>query len=177
MKRSIHMKKNKKTRKPMKRNTKDNIQYYLYMLPVMILIFIFSYIPLFGIVIAFQDYKAGSPFISADTVWVGMKHFKDFVNSYYFGRIIRNTLFINMLGLFLGFWVPIVFSLLLNEIAFPKLKKVIQTVSYMPHFISMVVVVSMFLSYIGDNGIIPRLMAGLGVTVTSLNTNASFYPW
>lgn len=167
----------KSEKKPMKRNTRDNIQYYLYMLPVMILIFIFSYVPLFGILMAFQDYKAGAPFLSADTVWVGLKHFKDFVSSFYFSRIIRNTLFINLLGLFMGFWVPIVFALLLNEVAFPRLKKVIQTVSYMPHFISTVVVVSMFLSYIGDNGIIPRLLAMVGINVTSLNTNASFYPW
>ena len=164
-------------RRPIKRDTKDNIQYYLYMLPVMILIFIFCYVPLFGILIAFQDYKAGDAFISSNTVWVGLKHFKAFVNSFYFGRIIKNTLFINLLGLLLGFCTPIIFALLLNEVAFPRLKKVIQTVSYMPHFISTVVVVSMFLSYIGDNGIIPKLLSVFGVTVTSLNTNAAFYPW
>lgn len=161
----------------MRRDTRDNIQYYLYMLPVMILIVIFCYVPLFGILIAFQDYKPGSAFISSDTVWVGLKHFKSFVQSFYFDRIIRNTLFINLLGLFLGFCAPIIFSLLLNEVVFTKLKKVIQTVSYMPHFISTVVVVSMFLGYIGDNGIIPKLLSLFGVTVTSLNTNAAFYPW
>ena len=161
----------------LRRDTKDNIQYYLFMLPVIILIIIFFYVPLSGILIAFQDYKPGDPFISKDTVWVGLKHFKTFVESFYFSRIIRNTLFINLLGLLLGFCVPIIFSLLLNEVAFPKLKKVIQTVSYMPHFISTVVVVSMFLGYIGDNGLIPKMLSHFGVTVTSLNTNASFYPW
>lgn len=161
----------------LKRNTKDNIEYYLYMLPVMILIFIFSYIPLFGILIAFQDYKAGMPFLSKDTVWVGLKHFKEFVSSYYFGRIIGNTLRINLINLFMGFWVPIAFALLLNELRFSKLKKTIQTVSYMPHFISTVVVVSMFLGYISDGGLIPKLLANFGVEVSSLNTNAKFYPW
>lgn len=173
----MRKKPDKKIRRSIKRNTKDNIQYYLYMLPVMILIIIFSYIPLFGIVIAFQDYKVGSAFISADTVWVGLKHFQDFISSFYFERIIWNTLFINLLGLLMGFWVPIAFALLLNEVVFPKLKKVIQTVSYMPHFISSVVVVSMFLTYIGDNGIIPKLLSIIGISVNSLNTNASFYPW
>ena len=161
----------------LKRNTKDNIEYYLYMLPVMVLIFIFCYIPLFGILIAFQDYRAGMPFVSKDTVWVGLKHFKEFVSSYYFGRIIGNTLRINMINLFMGFWVPIAFALLLNEIRFSKLKKIIQTVSYMPHFISTVVVVSMFLGYISDGGLIPRLLAHFGIEVSSLNTNAEFYPW
>ena len=166
-----------KKRRPMKKDTKDNIQYYLYMLPVMLLIFIFCYVPMFGILIAFQDYKAGDAFISSSTVWVGLKHFKNFISSFYFSRIIKNTLFINLLGLLLGFCTPIVFALLLNEVVFPKLKKLIQTVSYMPHFISTVVVVSMFLSYIGDNGIIPKLLSMFGVSVTSLNTNAGFYPW
>ena len=143
----------KRERKQLKRNTKDNIQYYLYMLPVMIDIFIFFYIPLFGIAIAFQDYMPGDPFISLDSNWVGLKHFREFVSSYYFARIIKNTLFLNLLGLFMGFWVPIVFALFLNELAFPKLKKAIQTVSYMPHFISSVVVASMFLMFIGTQSI------------------------
>lgn len=162
---------------PIKKDTKDNIEYYLYMLPVLVLIFIFSYIPLYGIVIAFQDYKAGSPFISADTAWVGLKHFRDFLSSYYFTRIIRNTVFLNLLKLFMGFWVPIAFALLLNEVVFSKLRKVVQTVSYMPHFISSVVVASIFLSYISSDGIVVKLLSIFGIEVSSLNTNAAFFPW
>lgn len=160
-----------------RKDTKDNIEYYLYMLPVMALIFIFSYIPLYGIVIAFQNYKPGGEFISADTVWVGLKHFQDFVASYYFTRIIRNTVVLNLLGLFMGFWVPIAFALLLNELVFSKMKKVIQTVSYMPYFISAVVVASMFLSYITSDGIVVKLLSFFDIKVDSLNTNAAFFPW
>lgn len=160
-----------------KRDVTDNISYYLLMLPWVAMIIIFNYVPLFGNILAFQDYKGGSSFIGPDTVWVGLKHFKEFLNSYYFTRIMRNTITLNLINLFMGFWVPIAFALLLNELPFQKLKKTIQTLSYMPYFISSVVVASMFIGYIADNGIIPKFLAMIGVHVKSLNTNEKFFPW
>lgn len=161
----------------MKKDLGDNIAYYLMMLPWIVLIIIFNYVPLFGNILAFQDYKGGTSFIGPDTVWVGLKHFKEFLNSFYFVRIMRNTITLNLINLFMGFWVPIAFALLLNELPFQKLKKTIQTLSYMPYFISSVVVASMFIGYISDNGIIPQFLKLFGVEVKSLNTNASFFPW
>lgn len=161
----------------MKKNIGDNIAYYLMMAPWMALIIIFMYVPLFGNILAFQDYKGGTSFIGPNTVWVGFKHFKEFLTSYYFVRIMRNTIVLNLIGLFMGFWVPIAFALLLNELPFEKLKKTIQTVSYMPHFISAVVVASMFIGYIADNGLIPKFLLLFGVEVKALNTNAQFFPW
>lgn len=160
-----------------RRDLRDNVQYYMMMLPVIALILIFCYFPMFGIVIAFQDYRAGRPFLGDKTVWVGLKWFKEFVSSYYFGRILRNTIYINLLKLLMGFWVPIVFALLLNEVRLPKFKKTIQTLSYMPHFISAVVVAGMLINFIADDGIIPLLLGKIGIQVKSLNTNNSAFPW
>lgn len=159
------------------RTVKDNVEYYLYMLPVILLIVIFYYVPIFGVIIGFKDYAPGAGFFSDLAPWVGLKHFRSFVQSFYFVRIIRNTLFLNLLGLFMNFWVPIAFALILNEVRFGKIKKTIQTVSYLPHFISNVVVVSMFLGYITDNGLITRFLGSLGVQASSMNTNAQFFPW
>lgn len=160
-----------------KRDLQDNIQYYLMMLPVIVLIIIFCYLPMFGIVIAFQDYRPGRPFFGEKTVWVGLKWFKEFTSSFYFTRILKNTIWLNILKLFMGFWVPIVFALLLNEVRFPKFKKTIQTLSYMPHFISSVVIAAMVLNFIADDGIVPKLLGYIGIQVKSLNANNDAFPW
>lgn len=159
------------------RDQKDNIFYYTMMSVTLLLIFVFSYLPMFGIVIAFQDYSAGRPFFGEGARWVGLKHFKRFINSYYFPRIIRNTIFLNLLDLFMGFWVPIVFALVLNEIKNSKFRKITQTISYMPNFISSVVVAGMYLSFIADDGIITMALRSLGFQAKSLNANQSFFPW
>ena len=161
----------------LKRDVRDNIDYYLMMLVPFILIFIFSYLPMFGLVIAFQDYSAGRPFLGEGVKWVGLKHFSKFVNSYYFSRILRNTLVLNLMNLAMGFWVPIVFALTVNEIPFPRFKKFTQTVSYMPNFISSVVVAGMVISFIANDGIVTRLINGMGFQVKSINANAAAFPW
>lgn len=159
------------------RNLKDNIEYYLMMAVPLILIFIFSYLPMLGLVISFQDYSAGRPFLGDGVKWVGLKHFSKFINSYYFPRIIRNTLVINFLGLLMGFWVPIVFALVVNEIRHSKFRKFTQTVSYMPNFISTVVVAGMFLSFIASDGIVTKMLNAIGIEAKSLNANKQFFPW
>ena len=166
-----------RTRVLSRRDRSDNLQYYLMMLPVIVMIIIFCYLPLFGIIISFQDYRAGRPFLGAGVKWVGLKWFREFVTSFYFPRIIRNTLRINLLSLFMGFWVPIVFALMLNELRQERYKKCIQTVSYMPHFISNVVIAGMVINFVADDGIIPKLLGMIGVTVKSLNTNNAVFPW
>lgn len=161
----------------MNQDVKDNIQYYLLMFFPLVMIFIFSYLPMFGLVIAFQDYSAGKPFLGEGVEWVGLKHFRKFVTSYYFPRIIRNTLVLNTLGFLLGFWVPIVFALTVDEIRNSYFKKFTQTVSYMPNFISTVVVAGMFLSFISNDGIITLFLRSLGFEAKSLNANKQFFPW
>lgn len=159
------------------KDVRDNIEYYLMMLIPFALIFIFSYLPLFGLVIAFQDYTAGKPFIGEGVKWVGFKHFIKFTNSYYFTRILKNTIVLNLMNLAMGFWVPVVFALTVNEIKFSKFRKFTQTVSYMPNFISSVVVVGMVLSFIANDGIITQMLNAMGLKVKSLNANASAFPW
>jgi len=160
-----------------KRDTKENIQYYLMMAFTLIEIFIFCYIPMFGIIISFQNYVPGKPFFGKGVDWVGLKWFKDFVNSYYFARIIRNTLVLNIMGLSMGFLVPIIFALLVNEIRVSKFKKFTQTVSYFPHFLSGVVAAGMVLSFIASDGFITRMLQAIGFEAKSLNADPDAFPW
>lgn len=161
----------------MKRNVKDNIEYYVMMAPVLILMFIFSYYPMQGIALAFQDFKPGAPFISLSNKWVGLKHFEKFLGGYYVKRLLWNSFRLNLLDLLMAFWVPIAFALLLNELKFTKLRKIIQTVSYMPHFISMVVIAAMFLEFISERGFITLFLQWLGFDAKALSMNKGFMPW
>lgn len=114
--------------------------FYLFMLPGIVWFFIFSYIPMYGLTVAFKDFNfvggiTGSP-------WAGLKYFKEFFQFYQSKEIIRNTLTISLMKLVIGFPMPIIFALLLNEVRALKFKKAVQTISYLPHFISWVVVVT-----------------------------------
>lgn len=160
-----------------KRDTRENIQYYLMMSIPLFLIFLFSYLPMFGIIIAFQDYVAGRPFFGEGVTWVGLKWFKDFVGSFYFPRILRNTIVLNVMQLCFGFCVPILFALLVNEIRLRKFKKFTQTVSYLPYFLSAVVVAGMVISFIENDGIITQLLRAIGFEAKSLNANPGAFPW
>lgn len=143
----------------------------------LIMIFLFSYLPMFGIIIAFQDYVAGRPFFGEGVIWVGLKWFREFVDSYYFARILRNTLVLNALNLVMGFWVPIIFALVVNEIRIRKFKKFTQTVSYLPHFLSSVVVAGMVVSFIANDGIITLMLRAVGFEAKSLNADPGAFPW
>ena len=161
----------------LRRNTRENLELYAIMIPTIVLIFIFMYIPLYGVVIAFQDYVPGAPFFGPETKWVGLKHFSEFVDSYYFGRILKNTLVLNLLNLAMGFWVPIAFALLLNELRESFFKKFVQTASYLPYFISSVVVAGMVLSFTSTNGIINQFISAMGGTPAAWNTKPDAFPW
>jgi putative aldouronate transport system permease protein len=136
--------------------------YVLLALPVVFLFFM-VYAPMPGIAIAFQDFKLGQKnFIFGDNIkWVGLKHFKSFVEGKYFERLMGNTLRISIKNLLLTFPLPIIFALLLNEIKHMRTKKIIQTASYLPHFISTVVVAGMVLSFLEADGLITGTAAKL----------------
>lgn len=152
---------------------------YLLFAPVFIFLLIFSYIPLYGIVVAFQNYSPGSSFISFDgmTEWVGLEHFVDFVSSPFFPRLLKNTIVLSMLQLLMGFGVPIVFALLLNEIRCIKYKKFVQTTSYLPHFISMVVVASMAILMVSQDGMINQIIRIFGGNEINYSTDPKYFPW
>lgn len=166
-------------RKYNNRLLKENAELYLIMLPVLILIFIFSYIPMYGIIIAFQNYLPGRSFLAFDgsTQWVGLKHFRDFLQSPMFPRIFGNTIRLTVMGFVFGFPVPIIFALLVNELRDNKFKKFVQTASYMPHFISAVVVAGMVLSFISVDGLVNQILGAFGVPAKPYNVNPDAFPW
>jgi len=129
---------------------------YVLVIPVVIWYLLFEYKPMYGVVIAFQDYRPRLGI--SGSKWVGLKHFKDFVTSFYFGRTVKNTLIISLSTIIFGFPAPIIFALLLNEIKNLKFKKLVQTISYMPHFISMVVFTSMIRVFVSNNGFITGIL-------------------
>lgn len=142
--------------------------YWLYILaaPVVIYAIIFYYYPMYGIIIAFKDFNPilgimGSPF-------AGFKHFMSFFNSHYFFRLIRNTLMINIYEIIFAFPAPIIFALLLNEINSSGFKRTVQTVTYLPHFISLVVICGLILDFFSTDGLVNKILALLGVDESKL---------
>ncbi len=134
--------------------------YAMMALPVVYLV-IFHYVPMAGIVLAFQDYKMGRGVFGSD--WVGFKWFIQFFESFYFWRLMRNTLLLSFYSIVFGFPVPIIFALMLNEMKVLPLKRVVQTVSYLPHFISLVIIVGMLVTFLSpNNGIINIVIKSLG---------------
>ena len=124
----------------------------------------FHYKPMLGAVIAFRDYK---PRVGiANSPWVGLFNFDSFFSSYYFWRLIRNTLTISMCGLLFTFPCAIIFALSINEVRNPRFKRTVQTISYMPHFISLIVVCSMIRLFVDSNGFIVQIMKLFGYTGT-----------
>ena len=159
-------------------SAKEQMQLMLIMLPTFVLIFIFCYIPLYGILIAFQDYVPGTSILAFDgsVKWVGFKHFVDFIGSRTFPRLIRNTLVLSGLNLLFGFTTPIIFALILNEVKARGFKKVVQTASYLPYFISTVIVAGMVLSFIDTNGIINVVRKSLGLSVKAFSMDPKAFP-
>lgn len=155
--------------KPRKKGFLSNIlRYrflYLLVLPGMLYFLIFHYIPMYGVVIAFQDFKpfGGLEAMIFDPDWVGLRHFQDFFKSYYFWRLIENTLLISGYKLLFGFPLPIILALMLNEVARAKFKKFIQTISYLPHFLSWVIISGMVVALLSPtSGPINMIITALG---------------
>ena len=157
------------------RDLRKNKFRYLIVLPVLIYYIVFCYKPMYGAIIAFKDYNPALGILGSP--WVGLKHFKDFFESFYFWRILKNTLVISGASLIFGFPMPILLALLINEVNNRRYKKFVQTVSYMPHFISLVVVCSMIREFTMDTGIINDFLSLFGVPrVTMLNEKSYFVP-
>ncbi|WP_416212724.1 ABC transporter permease [Paenibacillus donghaensis] len=132
----------------------------LMVIPALLLIFVFSYIPMYGVLMAFQDYNLFEGFWASS--WVGFKHFSMFFHSPEFWSIIRNTIIISLLKFVIGFPAPIFLALVLNEVRHMAFKRVIQTVSYLPHFLSWVIVAGFTMSILStDNGSLNILLQKL----------------
>lgn len=135
---------------------------YLYamMIPVIGYFAVFHYAPMYGALIAFKDYSPAKGVMGSD--WIGLANFKDFFTSYYFWRILKNTLLISFYTLIFGFPAPIMLALLLNEVRSRVFKSFAQTVSYMPYFISLVVICGIIVSFTNSDGVINNLFTWFG---------------
>jgi len=153
---------------------KRDRQYYLLILPAIVFVVIFSYIPMYGVQIAFKDYKMSLGV--ANSRWVGFRYFKDFFKGFYFWTLIRNTFSLSLYTIVVGFPIPIIFALLLNYLRLHKLKKVVQMVSYAPHFISTVVICGMLSTFLSPRfGVVNFVLNELGFETISFLTEASMF--
>lgn len=130
---------------------------YLMAVPAIICLILFCYLPMGGLVLAFKNYKPKLGIFGS--AWVGLKNFKDYFSSFYFARTVRNTLWISFLQLVIEFPVTIIFSLLLNEIRNYKFKRTVQTITYMPYFISMVVMAGIIIDFCSSQGAITSIVS------------------
>lgn len=152
---------------------KNNKIIYLIMLPMIIYYIVFCYFPMYGAIIAFKDYSPAEGIFASP--WVGFEHFRNFFSNPDFVRILRNTLTISISELIFGFPAPIILALLFNEIRCRKFKSIAQTISYLPHFISLVVVCSLIKQFVTGNGVIQQLIEAAGGSNVSLLSRAEMF--
>lgn len=151
----VHIRKKKKQHWLIKDLTK-NYQLLLLILPAVAMTVLFNYVPMYGIQLAFKNYRTKDGIWGSE--WVGFEHFKRFFDSYYFGTVIRNTLVISILTIIVGFVLPLIFALMLNEVKNTRFKKLVQTVTYAPHFISVTVLVGMLFAFLSPSSGIINVM-------------------
>lgn len=157
-----------------KKEMAENKCVYLMLIPVLAFLIIFSYVPMYGILIAFNDFEPTKGILGSD--WVGLQHFKDFFESAFFGRLMRNTVLLSVYDLIFAFPASIIFALLLNEIHSRRYKRVVQTISYMPNFISMVVIASLVITFTADTGPISFLIQTFGGKPINLLAEPGYFP-
>ncbi|WP_082423181.1 ABC transporter permease [Paenibacillus dakarensis] len=140
---------------------KKNWDLYLLILPVIAFFLVFEYGPMYGLQIAFKDFIANKGIL--DSPWVGLKHFERFFDSYYFWRLLGNTLGIGLYQLLVGFPIPIILALLINEVRSRKFSRFVQTITYAPHFLSTVVMVGLLYIFLSpQTGLLNTLITSLG---------------
>ncbi len=145
----------------------DQFQLQTLIWPGLILCFVFSYIPMYGIIISFKNYTIGSTIATAP--WVGLKYFKEFWNDPALWNVLRNTLALNGLALVFSFPAPILLALFINEIKNVHFKKVVQTISYLPHFLSWVIFGGIVIEMLMPTGVVSSLLCDLGILKEPLN--------
>lgn len=178
---SITLKKKPNLGKRIGDELKQNLVLYIMAVPVILYFLLFVYLPMYGLVIAFKDYQPfsrtgnggiwGSPWAEM----YGFENFVKFFESPLFWPVLKNTLYISFLEIAFSFPAPIIFALMLNEIKNLKYKKVIQTITYLPHFISMVVICSMILRFFATDGILTSLISALGGSKENYMINKDAY--
>lgn len=156
-----------------KRDFRMNWRIYLLASPVVVYFFVFCYLPMFGLVMAFQDFSPVRGYLHSD--FVGFQNFIDFFTAPNFWTILRNTFVISFLGLAVGFPLTIVFALLINEIKWLPFKKGVQTISYMPYFVSMVVIAGLIIEFVSSKGVVTNILVALGLPRENLLQNPNYF--
>ncbi|WP_084674654.1 ABC transporter permease [Streptococcus pneumoniae] len=146
---------------------------YLMMIPATVLLILFTYGPMYGIIMAFQDFTVfkgytGSPF-------VGLKHFQRLFSDPLFYRLFKNTFMVGVLDFLFSFPAPLIFALILNEVRKVRFKSVVQSISYLPHFIPLVIMVGIIFELFGSYGIINSLLSSLGMEPISFFTKSEWF--
>ena len=144
----------------LKRDWRMNKGLYLLILPIVVYLIIFNYLPMAGIVLGFERFTPKNGVYMSE--WVGLKHFTTFFSSVFFIRVLKNTLILSLYSVIFGFPAPIIFALLLNELDNEYYKKVIQVVSYMPNFISTVVISGIIIDFVASDGVITGMLVNIG---------------
>lgn len=151
-------------------------QLYLMILPAVLYLILFQYKPMYGVVIAFKDFNMRAGILGSE--WIGFENFSRLFNSYWFPIIMKNTLTLSILSLLIGFPLPILLALMVNEISNEKIKRTFQTVSYAPHFISVIVVCGMITMFLNPtSGIINQFLNMLGIESIFFMQNSDLFKW
>ncbi|CAN7246210.1 ABC transporter permease [Paenibacillus sp. LjRoot56] len=149
---------------------------YLMVLPAVILILLFKYMPMYGVIIAFKDYNLMEGVWGSD--WVGLQYFRELFTFDEFPRVVRNTVMISLMKLLVGFPIPIILALLLNELKFVKFKRMVQTITYLPHFISWVIIGGLAIDMLSpSSGIINRIIEMLGFQPIFFMSDERIFRW
>lgn len=157
-----------------RRRILNNWDIYLLLVPVLAYFIIFKYIPMYGVQIGFKDFIATKGITGSE--WVGMKHFTRFFDSYYFWRLIKNTLGIGIYELAVAFPIPIILALMINEVRLNRFKKLVQNVTYAPHFLSTVVIVGMLFLFLNPQyGMVNNLLSVFGIKPISFMTEPGWF--
>lgn len=157
----------------LKKDIIRNKYIYIMAIPVILFYIMFCYIPMGGIVIAFQDYSPARGIGGSE--WTGFSNFISFFSDFQFFRLIQNTLLLSFYLLLFGFPAPLILAVLINEVRFKRYKSVVQTVSYLPHFVSLVVVCGIIADFTSSSGVINQLLSHLGMPTTSYLTHPELY--
>lgn len=158
----------------LKRKLRTQWHYHIMLIPSVILVFIFSYIPLYGLIIAFQKYN---PAMGFQSPWVGLNNFRYLFAQPNFVRTIWNTLFIAFFKIIGGIIVPVTFSLLLNEVYNIKAKRIFQTIVYMPHFLSWVILAGILIDILSVEGILNSFLSKFGIGPVPFLGDPKIFPW
>lgn len=164
---------NQSKKETIRRSLHKNKVLYIMMIPVFLYFLIFCYAPMGGVIMAFESYKPGKGIWGSE--WVGLKNFTDFFTSYYFFRLLKNTFEISIKDIAFSFPASIVFALLLNEVKNKHIKKGVQTISYLPYFISLVVVCGLVKDFTESGGFISNIIAELGGTQNGILSDPSYF--